>query len=179
MATKARHFTDKMKLGDAMELTDSCFELFAKDPSLCQGDITPLQRFTRVTKNILKTSPLGQVVTLVLSSVPHSMAVERTVSHYNIIRSDKRLSMSLQSTNDRLLIALNGPGTADFDPRPAVAAFFRKKERRHREPELQLYRSRPFVQKFFRDKATIKINYLIQGELHVQKYFLVERGQKF
>ena len=77
-------------------------------------------------------SPLGQVVTLVLSAVPHSMAVERTVSHYNIIRSDKRLSMSLQSTNDRLLIALNGPGTADFDPRPAVAAFFRKKESRHR-----------------------------------------------
>ena len=46
MATKARHFTDKMKMGDAMELTDSCFELFAKDPSLCQGDITPLQRLT-------------------------------------------------------------------------------------------------------------------------------------
>ena len=90
--------------------------------------------------------------------------------------------MSLQSTNElkrQIINCFERSGTADFDPRPAVAAFFRKKERRHREPELQLYRSRPLVQKFFRDKATFKINYLIQGELHVQKYFLVERGQKF
>jgi len=31
--------------------------------------------------------------------------------------------MSLQTVNDRLLIALNGNGTGQFDPRPAVANF--------------------------------------------------------
>jgi len=53
----------------------------------------------------------------------HSMVVERAVSHYNIFRNDKRLSMSLQTVNDSLLIALNGNGTGQFDPRPAVISF--------------------------------------------------------
>ena len=100
------------------------------------------------------TSGLNVIVTMVLSAVPHSMTVERTVSYYNIIRSDKRLSLSLQSTNDHLMIALNGLGTAFFDPRPAVAIFLQKKTRRYREPELELYCERAFIKKFFRDKNT-------------------------
>jgi len=56
-----------------------------------------------------------------MSTALHSMVVERAVSHYNIFRNYKRLSMSLQSVNDRLLDPLNGVGTGNFDPRPAVA----------------------------------------------------------
>jgi len=49
------------------------------------------------------------------------------------------VSMSLQSVNDRLLIALNGNGTGQFDPRPAVAKFLCAKQRRYREPQLEKY----------------------------------------
>jgi len=89
-------------------------------------------------------------VNLVLSAAAHSMVVERAVSHYNILRTDKRLSMSLQTVNDRLLIALNGNGTGQFDPRPAVANFLCSKQRRYREPKLETYSSRPFIKKFLR-----------------------------
>jgi len=73
------------------------------------------------------------MVNLVLSAAPLSMVVERAVSQYNIFRNDKRLSMSLQSINDRLLVTLNGVGTGNFNPRPAVAYFLGSKRRRYRE----------------------------------------------
>jgi len=41
--------------------------------------------------------------------------------------------MSLQSVNDRLLVALNGVETGNFDPRHAVAHFLGSKRRRYRE----------------------------------------------
>ena len=83
------------------------------------------------------------------------MVVERAVSHYNIFRNDKRLSMSLQSVNDRLLVALNGVGTGNFDPRPAVAHFLGSKRRRYREPKIQSYSTQPFMKKFFRTESEI------------------------
>jgi len=94
-------------------------------------------------------------VNLVLSAAPHFVVVERAVSHYNISRTDKRLSMSLQAMNDRLLIALNGNGTGQFDPRPAVANLLCSKQRRHREPKLEKYSSRPFVKKFSAQIVTV------------------------
>jgi len=90
------------------------------------------------------------LVNLVLSAAAHFIVVERAVSHYNIFRNDKRLSMSLQTVNDRLLIAQNGNGTDHFDPRPAVANFLCSKQRRYREPKLETYSSRPFIKKIFR-----------------------------
>jgi len=91
-------------------------------------------------------------VNLVLSAAPHFVVVERAVSHYNISRTYKRLSMSLQAVNDRLLIALNGNGTGQFDPRPAVANFLCSKQRRNGEPKIgNVPVAEPSIyQKFFR-----------------------------
>lgn len=83
---------------------------------------------------------------------PHSMTVEKVISHYNQINSIHRLSTSDETINCRMHITLNGIGTASYDPRPAVAEFLRKKERRYREPDLTLYQQRDFVQKFFRNE---------------------------
>jgi len=55
-----------------------------------------------------------------------------------------------ETMNSRLFISLNGIGTAGYDPRPAVALFLRKKERRYREPHTDVYKNREFVAKFFR-----------------------------
>jgi len=85
-----------------------------------------------------------------LVTLPHSMTVEKVISHYNQIKSNHRLSTSDETMNSRMFVALNGVGTALYDPRPAVAVFLRKKARRYREPDLTLYSDRDFVRKFFR-----------------------------
>jgi hypothetical protein len=141
----------KMKMDPGgMQLMDDCVDLFIAVPNLATTDGNLSHRFNLVRTNVAADSPLAVVVNLVLSAAPHSMVVERAVSHYNIFRNDKRLSMSLQSVNDRLLIALNGNGTGQFDPRPAVAGFLCAKQRRYREPKLETYSHRPFISKFFR-----------------------------
>jgi hypothetical protein len=79
---------------------------------------------------------------------PHSMGTERVVSHHNKLKSSHRESLTNETVNDRLIISVNGAGTASYDPRPAVAAFLKKKDRRFREP--QAYQTRDFIAKFFR-----------------------------
>lgn len=78
------------------------------------------------------------------------MTTERIISHFNKIKTPGRISLNEDTMNDRLLISLNGVGTANFDPRPAVSEFLRKKERRFREPTFEIYQTRDFVSKFFR-----------------------------
>ena len=86
---------------------------------------------------------------------PHSMGTERAVSHFNSIRSHHRLNMSNSTVNARLLLAMNGVGTAEFDPRPAVAQFLNAKTRRERAPHLRVYTERAFVAKFFRNSGNV------------------------
>lgn len=58
-----------------------------------------------------------KVLAAVAALVPHSMQTERIVSHHNIILDDNRTSMATDTVNARLTIALNGVGTAHYDPR--------------------------------------------------------------
>ncbi|ESO00140.1 hypothetical protein HELRODRAFT_184362 [Helobdella robusta] len=58
------------------------------------------------------------------------------------LKSDLRSSMSRNTVNDRLFIALNAIGTANFDPRPVVADFLSSKTRRSTLPDDELYRNR-------------------------------------
>lgn len=70
-------------------------------------------------------------------------------------KGPKQSCYSREAINSRMFIALNGNGTASFDPRPAVAAFLQKKERRYKEPDSQLYRDRDFIKKFFTEENCI------------------------
>ena len=58
--------------------------------------------------------------------------------------------MSTDTINARLTIALNGVGTAYYDPRPAVVRFLSMKPRRGGEPDPTVYAQRDFAKKFFR-----------------------------
>ena len=93
-----------------------------------------------------KTHPLCQI------AHPLPAILPKWSNHFG---SDNRLSMSLQSVNDLLLAALNGVGTGNFDPRPAVAYFLGSKRRRYREPKIQSYSTQPFMKKFFRTESEI------------------------
>jgi len=119
MATKRRALLKQLKIDEGgMHLMDYCSDLFIKVPELTDNQKNLQQRFQLVYSNVTEKSQIAILVNLVLSA-PHSMVV--AFSHYNSFRNDKRLSMSLQSVNDRLLVALNGVGAGNFDPRHAVA----------------------------------------------------------
>ncbi|XP_043229531.1 uncharacterized protein LOC122385370 [Amphibalanus amphitrite] len=101
------------------------------------------------------TGTCKRVLASFVTLTPHSMATERAVSHYNNIRSHHRLGMSNSTLNARLIIALNGVGTAHFDPRPAVTAFLEGKGRRMRAADPEVYEKREFVLKFFREAGNV------------------------
>ena len=64
--------------------------------------------------------------------------------------SGARVSMTDDTIISRIFIALNGIGTAHYDPRAAVAHFLAAKERKNQEPDFETYSRRQFVNKFFR-----------------------------
>ena len=81
-----------------------------------------------------------------LVMVPHSMQTERVISVYNKIVTPNRQSMHIDTVKSRMLIALNGIGTAKCD----FKEFLKRKDRRQREPDCDLYKKREYVAKFFR-----------------------------
>jgi len=53
-----------------------------------------------------------------------------------------------ETVNACLFVALSGESISKLDPRPVVAEFVKKKDRRYREPTYS-YRNREFAVKFF------------------------------
>ena len=73
------------------QLMDDCIDMFIKAPHLSEmQDLR--EKFKCISENTI-SAPLTVLINLVLTATRHSMVVERTVSHYNIFRNDKRLSM--------------------------------------------------------------------------------------
>ena len=63
----------------------------------------------------------------VIAAKLHSIDVERIVSSYTLIKSTDRSSLSLQ---DYLVVRHNMASIANFDVRPAVEEWMRRRERR-------------------------------------------------
>lgn len=85
-----------------------------------------------------------------MALAPHSMQVERIISSYNLIDDNMRASLLSDTIDERLIIALNGDGTAGFDPRQAIGRFLGRKQRRYKEPTSCIFKEREFIRKFFR-----------------------------
>lgn len=96
------------------------------------------------------TGLVQRVMSAIATLSPHSMQTERIVSHHNLVVDDHRTVMKSETINARLHIALNGVGTAHYDPRSAVVHFLESKDRREREPTVEIYAQRDFIKKFFR-----------------------------
>ena len=106
-----------------------------------------LRKLCHVTRNNVT---LNKCLMALLVMVPHSMQTERMISVYNKIVTPNRQSMHIDAVKSKMLIALNGIGTAKYDPREAVGEFLKRKDRRQREPDCDLYKKREYVAKFFR-----------------------------
>lgn len=85
---------------------------------------------------------IQQLCVALLITCPHSMTTERFISHYNQIKTDNKSNILEETINNRLYVSLNGVGTENYDPRPAVIEFLKKKERRYREPDIDVYKDR-------------------------------------
>lgn len=86
-----------------------------------------------------------------ISLTPHSCEPKRAVSCHTILKTNKQSNYSRETINSRLYIALNSSGTAHFDPRPSVARFLEKKQRRYKLPDEQSYKDHLYVKKFFEE----------------------------
>ena len=103
-----------------------------------------LRKMTQASCGLLK-----KFLAAFLTLTPHSMATERAVSHYNNIKTPERASLKPETINSIMHVSLNGKGTSVFDPRPAVYEFLKRKDRRNRLPNEELYQNRDFIKKFF------------------------------
>lgn len=130
--------------------TDDVIGLFATDKLPASCSITS---FTAKLYHYLKVSEhktvFRKLVESYVSLTPHSAGPERAVSVHTNLKTIKQTCLSREAINSRMYIALNGIGTAYFDPRPAVAKFLEKKERRRKLPDVELYQDQEFVKKFF------------------------------
>ena len=92
---------------------------------------------------------LSLICSALLSVTSNSMRVERTILAYNRLKTSDRASLLNDTINDRLCIALSGTPASKFDPRPIVATFLGKKTRRQKLPDINTYKNREFIAKFF------------------------------
>lgn len=133
-----------------------CWENIAEIQGLDDADDAGAKLGCRLRKMYEKSyGVLKFILGSFLVVSPHSMGTERVVSHHNKLKSIQRSSLTNETINDRLIISVNGIGTASYDPRPAVAAFLKKKERRNREPYGEIYQNREFIEKFFRVDSVV------------------------
>ena len=141
----------------ACELWDSlsCVPRLPVDTDVGCSLTVRLRQMLCISNGVVK-KVLGAVAAL----APHSMQTERIVSHHNIIGDDRRTCMSTETINARLTIALNGVGTAHYDPRPAVVRFLSMKPRRGGESDTTHYAQRDFAKKFFRQSIADDIGQL-------------------
>ena len=85
------------------------------------------------------TGSVQKVLASMACMSPHSMQTERIVSHHhNLMDDNHRTSMGEDTRNARLMVALNGVGTAYFNPRLAVVKFL-EKTRRCGAPDWDIY----------------------------------------
>lgn len=112
------------------------------------SDCTTAKLYELLQKSTKKTI-LNRLIQTFLVTSPHSMLTERAVKCHTLLKSDLRSSLSRDSMNDRMCIALNSPGTANFDPRRPVATFLSRKERRNKLPDSDIFVQRDFVKNLF------------------------------
>lgn len=65
----------------------------------------------------------GKLVKSNVSLTPHSAVPMRAVSLHTTLKITKQTCLSREAINQRIYIALNGIGTAYFDPRSAIGNF--------------------------------------------------------
>ena len=128
---------------------------------------------------LLKTSRRGSLFNKLAQcdfiSCPNSMITERAVKHHSFLKTELRSSMSRSTVNQRLLTALNGTGTANYDLRPAVRKFLTTKNRMAQQQSLGSIKTMRLCQSLLsKRKQCVKL----YGALFVKILYLTDLAQK-
>jgi hypothetical protein len=131
------------------DFADEVVGLFVSAKSRFQASDSTTAKLYELLKNSVHCRTLHKLVHAFIITAPHSMQTERAIKCHNQLKTDLRSTMLRSTVNDRMCIALNGKGTAHFNPMPAVSTFLQSKERRMNVPDTEIYQNREFVRKFF------------------------------
>lgn len=149
------HQKNNEKVQDLVENICEQWPVLSEIPSLDTSDVG-CKYSVRLRNMFVKSKGTFQwLLGVFLVSAPHNMGTERVVSHYNKGKSIHRQSATEETMTKRLAISINGVGTANYDPRPAVIKFLQAKDRRFRSSDFDVYQDRDFVKKFFRTDSTV------------------------
>ena len=69
----------------------------------------------------------------IVAAKPHSMDIKRIVSSYNLVKSSDHSSLCGETIRDYLVVRHNMPCVANFDVRPAVQEWMKRKPRHDRD----------------------------------------------
>ena len=109
-ARAAEQLVGEMFGKDALDdFTTEVFNAWSLYSRVQKTDMTSREKLMQLLK--IRKGTLQKLVGALLVTTPHSMATERAVSHYNIIRSTRRQAMIEEMINNRLLVSANGVGT--------------------------------------------------------------------
>ena len=134
------------------QLADDCIAFFVEHGSRnwnAQDSVTA--KLYEILKKSKKGSILNKVVQAFIVTAPHSMQTERAIKCHTQFKTDLRNSMSRETVNCRMIIALNSSGTAYFDPRLSVAKFLTSKNRRNKFSDEGRCVDRNFTKHFFQE----------------------------
>lgn len=142
---------------DAMlPFTNDVTSLFAAEklppPSEMNNATAKLYYYLKVSA---PHSIFSKLVQSYICVTPHSSSTERAVSIHTILKTSKQSRYARETLNLRMCIAVNGTGTAFYDPRPAVAKFLEDKDRRRRLPDEDVYKDKEDTKKFFAKDSVI------------------------
>lgn len=91
--------------------------------------IEMIQMFIRLGNYPILTTIFARIA----AAKPHSADVERLISCNNILKTEKRSLLSIQTENLYLYVYFNMPPLESWDPRPAITKWIKMKDRRTRD----------------------------------------------
>jgi hypothetical protein len=87
MIARGRNVLTSFGRGDLLqEFTGQCIDIHITNANLAQLDTTLVDRFNVIYSKVKPDTALGHLCNVAASALPHSMAVERAISHYNLFR---------------------------------------------------------------------------------------------
>lgn len=101
---------------------------------LCQSvDLKNLNIHEKIERLVESGDPSNIIITLlarIAAATPHSADVERSISANNLLKTNLRSSLELETENKYLFIHFNLPPLIDWNPRKCVIHWINKKVRR-------------------------------------------------
>lgn len=91
------------------------------------------------------------VLSRIYAATPHSADVERCISASNLLKTQQRSRLLVETENKYLYIRFNMPDLEDWNPRPTIGAWINAKNRRNRDitPENTITRKQKYFKGVF------------------------------